>query len=186
MPRNASDKRDRLTAAAIELAYAQGFDRSTIADIAAAAGVPSGSVYYHFRSKDDVASAIAGALADAVVAESAGWDAAGGPRERLAAYIDAQVGAEGGRGSRVGAIALELRRQAGEAAEAGAAHRALVAWAAAQYEELGFSAEAAEARAMHLITGMEGAALMAAVLEDSTPIEREAAHLKRWVAATKV
>lgn len=185
MPRSASDKRAKLTAAAVDLAYSQGFDRSTIADIAAAAGVPSGSVYYHFRTKDDVASAIAGALAEEVATASAAWDAAGGPRDRLTAYVDAQVAEGVERGARVGAVALELRRQAGDV-DAGAAYRDLVAWAAAQYEELGFAADAAEARAMHLVTGMEGAAVLAAVLGDATPLEREAAHLKRWVAATKV
>lgn len=183
MSRNPADKRARLTAAAVDLTHRQGFDRTTIAEIAAAAAVPAGSVYYHFRTKDDVAAAIAETLAAEAVAASAGWDQAGGPRERLTAYIESHLDAPHGRGSRTGAISLELARQA--EADAGTAIRALVAWAAAQYGELGFTPEAAEARAMHLITGMEGAALLAATLDDRVPLEREAAHLKRWVAATK-
>jgi len=184
MARPSSDKRERLTAAALTLAFSQGYERSTIADIAAAAGVPSGSVYYHFRTKEDVAHAIAAALVDDVRAQTAAWDEAGGPRERLAAYIDAHVDAGDGYGSRVSLVALELRRH-GATDDAGAAHERLLAWAAAQYEELGFATEAASARAMHLVTGLEGATVLATVLDDRAPLDREAAHLKRWVANTK-
>src|SRR5680860_853052 len=55
MPRPATDKRKRLADAALDLAYLRGFERASISDIAEHAGVASGSVYYYFKSKDDVA-----------------------------------------------------------------------------------------------------------------------------------
>jgi TetR/AcrR family transcriptional repressor of nem operon len=51
-------KRDRLIDAASQLFYEQGVERTTIADIAAAADVPAGNVYYYFKAKDDIVDAV--------------------------------------------------------------------------------------------------------------------------------
>src|SRR5262244_2659995 len=50
-------KRERLIAAARELVYRQGVARTTLADIAQAADVPVGNVYYYFKTKDDIVAA---------------------------------------------------------------------------------------------------------------------------------
>ena len=44
-------KRERLIAAAAQRIYEQGVEKTTLADIAAAAGVPLGNVYYYFKTK---------------------------------------------------------------------------------------------------------------------------------------
>jgi TetR/AcrR family transcriptional repressor of nem operon len=44
--------RERLVASARTLLYEQGVERTTIAEIAEAADVPPGNVYYHFKTKD--------------------------------------------------------------------------------------------------------------------------------------
>ncbi len=46
------NKRDAITLAAIELFAANGFENTTVDDIALKAGVAKGTVYYHFESKD--------------------------------------------------------------------------------------------------------------------------------------
>jgi AcrR family transcriptional regulator len=59
--RSEKGKRDRLVAAARELIHRQGIEKTTIADIARAADVPAGNVYYYFKTKDDlIEAAIAG------------------------------------------------------------------------------------------------------------------------------
>src|ERR1035438_2214366 len=50
-------KRDRLIAGAGELIYRQGVEATTIADIAEAADVPVGNVYYYFKTKDELVAA---------------------------------------------------------------------------------------------------------------------------------
>ena len=50
----AAGKRERLVAAAVALAYEQGYRRTTLADIAEQSGVPLGNVYYYFRTKDEM------------------------------------------------------------------------------------------------------------------------------------
>src|SRR5690348_8530311 len=51
-------KRERLTAAAMQLVHQHGVERTTLADIAKAADVPVGNVYYYFKTKDDVIAAV--------------------------------------------------------------------------------------------------------------------------------
>jgi len=189
MPRPASDKLDRLTASAVELAHAKGFARITIGDIADHAGVATGSVYYYFKSKDDVGRAVIDATLARYRALLAQWEASGDPRERLTAYIDWHIDEAElltSNGSPLGSLVADLRRHSPELGdEAAALVRTVIDWAAAQFGELGFAAEAADARATHLVTGLEGAAVLANALGTAQPIEREANHLKRWITATR-
>lgn len=59
------EKRDRLVNAAAKLFWIKGFDATSLADIAAAADVPLGNVYYYFKTK----ALLAGAVADLFVAD---------------------------------------------------------------------------------------------------------------------
>jgi TetR/AcrR family transcriptional repressor of nem operon len=50
--RKGEETRDRILAAATELIHAQGFKETGLADILAASGVPKGSFYHYFPSKE--------------------------------------------------------------------------------------------------------------------------------------
>ena len=52
LPTAGPGKRERLVAAARQLLYEHGVEKTTLADIAAAADVPVGNVYYYFKTKD--------------------------------------------------------------------------------------------------------------------------------------
>ena len=52
-------KREALVQAAAELFWTRGFEASSLADIAAAARIPLGNVYYYFKTKADLAQAVA-------------------------------------------------------------------------------------------------------------------------------
>jgi AcrR family transcriptional regulator len=54
----AEDTRDRIVDAALRLFREQGFDDTTMRDVAAAAGVATGAAYYYFRSKEDLVMAL--------------------------------------------------------------------------------------------------------------------------------
>ncbi|NGO08350.1 TetR/AcrR family transcriptional regulator [Streptomyces sp. HC44] len=63
MPRNRQqipreERAGDLLAAATELFLAKGYDKTTMADISAAAGVARGNVYWYFNSKDDIFAAV--------------------------------------------------------------------------------------------------------------------------------
>src|ERR1700761_3222093 len=54
----AAARRRQVLAVASELFARQGFEATSIRDIAAAAGMMSGSLYYHFASKEDLYIAV--------------------------------------------------------------------------------------------------------------------------------
>ena len=182
MPRT-SDKPDRLRAAAFALTRATGIDGWTLADVAAEAGIPAGSVFYHFRTKDAMVAGVADELESelaATLADCASED----PAEALAALLDSYSdrGAEiAARGTALGTLAPQLRR-AGAEARVVEIHDRLLGWVGDRFVELGFAPAPSRARALHLISGIEGAAALAHALGDPQPVELEAAHLGRWVA----
>ena len=57
MPRTAKPTRERIVAAAIKLFYGEGIRRVSMDAVAAKAGVTKRTLYYHFKSKDDLVAA---------------------------------------------------------------------------------------------------------------------------------
>ena len=51
-------KRERLVASAADLMHRQGVPVTTLAQVAQAADVPPGNVYYYFKTKDDLVRAV--------------------------------------------------------------------------------------------------------------------------------
>src|SRR5215471_4044808 len=83
-------KRERLIAAACQAMYAQGVEKTTLADVAAAAGVPLGNVYYYFKTKNDLLQAVIETHLHDIGATLAAIEAAhAAPRERLKALFGA-------------------------------------------------------------------------------------------------
>src|SRR6516165_11220777 len=81
-------KRERLIAAAAETIYATGVEKTTLADIAAAAGIPLGNVYYYFKTKNDLLQAVIETHLHEIGATLAATEAAHAtPRERLKALF---------------------------------------------------------------------------------------------------
>src|ERR1700682_5251172 len=89
------NRRVQLLDAAARLFRARGFHATSRRDIAKAVGMLSGSIYYHFDSKEEMLLAVYGeaarrgaeAVDEAVAAETAG------PWERLEAACAAHLGA---------------------------------------------------------------------------------------------
>jgi AcrR family transcriptional regulator len=73
MPRDSSATRTRIYAAAYALFYRKGFQRTSLDDVAAKAGVTKRTLYYHVRSKDDLAGAMLAHQHGFVLAEMARW-----------------------------------------------------------------------------------------------------------------
>src|SRR5258706_13463317 len=82
------DKRTRLIETATKLAYARGFRETSLADIAEAARVPVGNVYYYFKTKEELAEAVVERRLGEFRAARAEWDRLSSPKERLLAFVD--------------------------------------------------------------------------------------------------
>src|SRR5690606_39837516 len=65
---NPSSRRQLIMQEAAKLFGSQGFDATTIRDIAAAAGILGGSIYYHFSSKEDIFLAVHSAGIESITA----------------------------------------------------------------------------------------------------------------------
>src|SRR2546429_8350518 len=52
------DKGTRMIETAMKLAYRNGFRETSLADIAEAAHVPVGNVYYYFKTKEELGEAV--------------------------------------------------------------------------------------------------------------------------------
>jgi len=83
------DSRTRLLAATIDLVRSQGYSRTRVEDVCAAAGVTKGSFFHHFATKDELAIAAAGAWNEgaAKVFAQAPYQLHRDPLDRLLGYV---------------------------------------------------------------------------------------------------
>ena len=90
MPRK-TDKRIRLIEAAKVLIHQQGFNLTTLADIAQEADVPLGNVYYYFKTKEAIGEAVIEKRAAEYAEMLARLDEIQDPASRLRAFVDTSV-----------------------------------------------------------------------------------------------
>jgi TetR/AcrR family transcriptional repressor of nem operon len=179
-----ADKRRRLTAAAAKVLYEQGVERTTLADIATAAGVPVGNVYYYFKTKDELVEAALGEQTAQLAALTDRLDQLADPRDRLKGLVDAwldQTDMAVRYGCPTGTLASELDKRAdgGLDARVGDVIRQLLRWAQDQFAELGLPDPSD--LAITLVAGYQGMALLTNALRDPGIMLSEGARLKRWI-----
>jgi TetR/AcrR family transcriptional repressor of nem operon len=180
----AVDPRERLTLAAAKLIHRQGFARTTLADIAAAAKVALGSVYYYFKSKDEIAAAIVAKRVQDIDQLLLKKSRLPEPRARLDALVqvwvtDREVDAR--YGCPIGSLCYELAKGRGNLSlHTATPMRALIDWCEEQFRLLGHGKDA-PALALHLIAALQGISLVANSLGESAAILREASFLKAWL-----
>ncbi len=182
----AVDKRESLMRAADRLFHHHGFEHTSLADIAAAAGVPLGNVYYYFKTRGDLVKAVSEERRRAMRARRDEWEKIPSPRDRLLAYVDSFGAREEeftAHGCPVGGLCLETSKLGGEAAaEAAAVLRESLEWIEAQFRALGIPKGEARENAARLVGARQGSVLLAATFQDPAFIRQEIARLKKWLA----
>ncbi|TKK88139.1 TetR/AcrR family transcriptional regulator [Herbidospora galbida] len=182
--RTASAKRRRLMRAAAEVMHRQGAERTTIADIARAAEVPVGNVYYYFKTKDELVAAALSEHARQLDLLTGDLDRLSDPRERLKGLIAAWVSQRdlaARYGCPTGTLAVELDKgdEGGLDVEAGKVIRLLLTWVERQFRELGRPDP--DGLAVTLVGAYQGMSLLANALRDPGIMEREGARLLTWI-----
>jgi AcrR family transcriptional regulator len=174
---------ERLVSAARRVLYEQGAEKATLADIAAAAEVPLGNVYYYFKTKDALVAAVIDGYRDSYDGLSAEFDQHQQPADRLKALVrllTARQDMFARYGCPIGSLGSELGKQEDELrAGAGTILAGLIDWAEAQFREMG--RDDARELAVALIAAYEGIALLAATLRDPGLIGTEGGRLERWI-----
>ena len=175
-------KRERLIAAARQVLYEHGIEQATLADIAVAADVPLGNVYYYFKTKDALVAAVIEAYRNYFAELSSRLSQEDEParlkallqaltarRERLASY-----------GCPIGSLSSELDKRDGDLRDgAGTILAGVIDWAELQFRAMG----RADARdlAVALIAAYQGIVVLAAALRDPGLIGVETGRLARWI-----
>ena len=176
-------KRERLVAGASEVIHRQGVEKTTIADIASAADVPVGNVYYYFKTKDEL---VAAAIDDHVRNIRSLLDSLEHhrtPQARLKALVRAltnerELAAQ--YGCPLGSLCSELdKRTDGLDRECAQLLALPVDWAERQFQLIG--RRDARDLAVALIASYQGIALLTNTFRDPDLMTREARRLERWI-----
>ena len=176
-------KRERLVTAAGDLLHRQGVLATTLAQVAEAAVVPPGNVYYYFKTKDDLVRAVIDTRSDQVRAMLDGFQARRSPGARLKALAHqwAEMRELVARfGCPFGTLTVELdRRDDGLDREAAKPIGLILDWAEDQFRQLG--RRDARELAVSLFAGIQGAAMLANAFRDPDLMTGQVRHLERWI-----
>jgi AcrR family transcriptional regulator len=177
-------KRERLIAAAVQLLHRHGIERTTLADIAKAADVPVGNVYYYFKTKDEVIGAVIDAHIQQIKTTLAAIDTIHPtPRDRLKAFVrefTAQSEIVAQSGCPLGSLCSELDKRVTEPGlPVAELMRLPIEWAEGQFRSLGRT----DARdlAFDLLAAYEGSALLANTMRDPEVLSGAARRIERWI-----
>ena len=178
------DKRTRLIETATKLAYSRGFRETSLADIAEAARVPVGNVYYYFKTKEELAEAVVERRLEEFRAVRAEWDRLSSQKERLLAFVGSiQANREqlARGGCPFGGLCAELHKEGGALAKKSAAlFTEPMRWLEEQFRAAGHDKDSREL-AMHLFSAFQGIAAVAHGANEPDLVLMEVRRLKNWI-----
>jgi TetR/AcrR family transcriptional regulator, transcriptional repressor for nem operon len=176
-------KRERLVEGARRVLHEQGVEATTLADIAAAADVPVGNVYYYFKTKDELIEAAIDAHADTIQTVLAELERHRTPRARLKALALTwtEMAEQVARyGCPHGTLCQELaKRDDGLDRRAAKLMALTVDWAEEQFRLMG--RRDARDLAVGLFAAIQGTTLLASSFRDPEMMPRQAHRLARWI-----
>ena len=181
------DKRTQIVRAAAAVLYARGYDGTTLALVAEQARLPLGNLYYYFKTKDELTSAVV----DARIAElealfaSAERGSQASPLRCIRRFLAAfDAGAETivAQGCPYGSLTQEMARRRGALSrKAAGLFEVQLAWLSRQFRALGEGARADD-RAAELICAVQGACLLGLALHDPAVFRRRLREISRRLA----
>jgi TetR/AcrR family transcriptional repressor of nem operon len=177
-------KRDRLVGGAGETIYRQGFEATTIADIAEASDVPLGNVYYYYKSNDELLAAVIDSYAQQSRERLSSIEQQHRtPRARLKELVRLMV-SQSDRvalyGCPRGSLCSELDKQDNDLAQACKELMHMpIAWIEQQFKAMG--RRDARDLAFALLASYEGIALLTNTFRDPELMVREGRRLERWI-----
>jgi TetR/AcrR family transcriptional regulator, transcriptional repressor for nem operon len=186
MPKTKSEKRARLICTAMKLAYRHGFRETSLADIAKAAKIPVGNVYYYFKTKDEIGEAVVEQHLSEFRALREQWDSKGSPKQRLQACVENTLGNRDMLARGVcpfGTLCSELHKGSGPLAEKSAAlFGELLAWIEDQFRA-DRHGDDSRGLAIHLLSALQGVSVLAHGSREPELVVMETRRLRDWVRA---
>jgi TetR/AcrR family transcriptional repressor of nem operon len=177
------DKRQRLVEGARLVLRQQGVEKTTLADIAQAADVPVGNVYYYFKTKDELVHAAIDAQAQDIETLLASCDRHRSPKARLKAFVRAftdQRELAARYGCPHGTLCSELGKRDDDLERATPILMQLfIDWAEQQFRSMG--RRDARDLAVAMIAAYQGITLLTNTFREPELMVREARRLERWI-----
>ena len=181
-----TDKRTRLVDTAMTLAYARGFRQTSLADIAEAAEVPIGNIYYYFKTKEELGEAVVERRLAEFHRFKEEMSKLSSAKERLFAFVDSierRKDRLARGGCQWGGLCSELQLDGGALATKSAAlFNGPLAWLEEQFQAAGHRQEA-RGLAVHLFSAFQGTAAVAHGTGDPELVVIEVRRLKEWITA---
>lgn len=185
----AADKttRDLIIAAADQLFYQQGFDHTSFAHIADAVGISRGNFYHHFKSKDDILTAVIALRLANTQKMLDSWEAdSKTPANCIRCFIRILLVNQAKimkYGCPVGTLCAELAKlNHGSQADAHQLFDLFRRWLGKQFLLLGRKSDA-DILAMHLLARSQGVAALANGFADEKFVQREVQLMDDWLKA---
>src|SRR6266478_3635619 len=158
------DKRTRLIETAMKLAYRNGFRETSLADIAEAAHVPVGNVYYYFKTREELGEAVVERRLAECREFLDQWDQLSSPKERLFAFVN-NIRSRKDQlvlgGCPLGGLRIVMHKEGGALAKKSAAlYTEPMAWLEKQFRGAGHGEDSREL-AVHVFSVFQGMAAVA-------------------------
>lgn len=177
--------RDRIIAAADDLFYRQGYEKTSFADIANAVNISRGNFYYHFQAKDEILEGvIARRLADRGKMLGKWQEGGKTPKERIRCFINILAANQDKIkrfGCPVGTLSTELAKLGHpNTKDANRLFMLFRTWLERQFVQLGFGARSDE-MALHVLAWSQGVATLANAFRDDRFVNREIGAMNEWL-----
>lgn len=188
MGRRPSGKREKLVASAIDCFHQRGIPATSLADVAKSADVPLGNVFYYFKSKDELAHAVADEWCARLSGYLADIDQHPDPWVRLIAFVDGASAARLGyteKGCPLAGLSRDIRQGQTQHDDARRVHDIQVRWLCSQFQEAGFSEADAGSRGKWVMTGLQGSYMLAHATAEEEYILVAVQNLKDWITAER-
>ena len=156
-----------------------------LSDIARQAKVAKGSIYYYFKTKEDIVSTVMHERVENIKALLHKWQSLSSPQKRLIALVNLWLedrDIDSKYGCPIGSLCYELAKNQGDLSMMAAEPlKLLTSWSEEQFHEMGKTRKQAADLGLHLVSALQGVSLLANAFRDPEVITREARQLKSWI-----
>jgi len=187
MGRPANDKRERLVFSAIDQFHRNGYARTSLVNVAKAADLSAGNVFYYFKAKDDLARAVIVEWCSRLARSLAVLeDQTDDPWRRLKAFVEqahslSEVYVT--LGCPLAGLTRDLCQESNALkAEVSKVYSVQFQWLAQQLRLTGMTMAVAKEYSCSLMAGYHGSIHLAYAQNDPSLIECEVKRLKKWPA----
>ncbi|WP_169570300.1 TetR/AcrR family transcriptional regulator [Sneathiella limimaris] len=181
----AAETREEIITAADKLFYEQGFEATSFSHIAEAVKISRGNFYYHFKTKDDILSAVIARRISDREALLVQWEgAAKSPKDCIIAFIHILIQNQSKimlYGCPIGTLSTELAKlDHPGASDANRLFDLFRTWLERQFQALGCGGESNH-HAMHILMRSQGIATLANAFKDEAFVRAEVTALEDWL-----